>query len=526
MRFMRTVRPVIDWVRRYPRALEVVFIPWVLFAVFWFFLGKYLHGGYSRSLWIDNTYLIHPLFSFISKALSAGEYPYWINSLLGGLPLYNSPQFSPLYPFYFLGWRLYQTPLDALQQVHYVTYLHVGILYLNTYIMLRIFHLPILPSIVGATCCAFSGNINYYAMWVNIIAPYSWLPLAIGSVFLIIENEYPRVGLILGAISISLLAIASPAQPLIHFIYGTGMLLLGYWLFQFKETRKNLGVLKRLGLLAGICLLMTAPVLVPTYSSMKKMVRWVGKGAVITGDHHLPFASFVQGQHEPSELAHVFFPLRLFYSAVGNPYLGILPMFLAFLALLKARKNWLVLPLFLFGLYCLFSVTGSHLGIAHINYFLPLWNKIREPDRHVIWFVLCFSTLCAFGFQFCWEWINRRVSPNPKLLGATIGVYVVLALAAYFVRLKYGSRVPDVYLFGTFSLFVLLAIVAFLFPRFRITPVRILLATVACYSSLLLHFDIPTIKEADYFTGTKPALTQDPGGDFKNQRYSRLSPGC
>jgi hypothetical protein len=389
--------------------------------------------------------------------------------------------------------------LDALLQVHYVTFLHVGILYLNSYVMLRIFHLPILPSIVGATCCAFSQNMNYYVMWVNITAPYSWLPLGVGSVFLIIENEYPKVGFILGAISISLLATASPAQPLIHFIYGAGILLLGYWLSQFKETKKNLGVLKRLGLLAGICLLITSPVLVPAYSSMKQTVRWVGSSGAIVGNQSVPLAAFSEGQCKPVELANAFFPLRRMHGTVGNSYLGILPVFLAFLALFKARRNWVILPLFLLGLYCLFSFTGSQLGFAYINYHLPLWNKIREPDRHLILFVLSFSTLCAFGFQFGWDWINRQVSPSTKLLGATIGVYIVLAVAAYFVRLQYGSRVPDVYLFGTFSLSVLLAIGAFVFHPFRITPAKILLATVICYSLLLLHFDIPTLKEADYF---------------------------
>lgn len=492
-------RSIMEGIRRYPRALELVLIPWVLFGVFWFFLGKYMHGGHSRSFWVDNTYLIHPLFSFISKALSAGEYPYWIDSLLGGLPLYNSPQFSPLYPFYFLGWSLYQTPLDALLQVHYVTFLHVGILYLNTYVMLRIFHLPILPSIVGATCCAFSANTNTYDMWVNIIAPYSWLPLAIGSVFLIIENEYPRVGLLLGAISISLLTTASPSQPLIHFIYCAGVFVVSYWVLCLKETRIKLAVLRNLALATIACLLLTAPVLVPGFSSMKKMVRFVGKGGTINSDQHVPLASLVEGQYEPSELANVFFPLRRIHNGVGNSYLGILPVFLAFLGLLKARKNWIVLPLFLFGLYCLFSVTGIHLGVAYVNYYLPLWNKIREPDRHLVLFILFFATLCAFGFQFIWEWIKHEVSPSRKQLVVTVGAYLLLAFGAYSVRLEAGSRIPDLYLFGTFLLFVTLTIATYMLAAIRTAFFKVLLAGVTCYSSLLLPFDIPRFRESDYF---------------------------
>src|SRR5262245_6201616 len=104
MRLIDRFRLILGRFQRYPRIPELLFVPCVLFTVFWFFLGKYMHGEHSRSFWADNTYLIHPLFSFISKALFAGEHPYWINSLMGGLPLYSSPQFSVLYPFYFFGW--------------------------------------------------------------------------------------------------------------------------------------------------------------------------------------------------------------------------------------------------------------------------------------------------------------------------------------------------------------------------------------------------------------------------------------
>src|SRR5581483_1925803 len=93
---------------------EFLLIPCVLAGIFWLFFGKFLSGEYSVATWVDNTHFLLPLFSHVSRAFAAGEFPYWINSIAGGVPLYNTPQFSLLYPFYFFRWDFYRTPVDAL----------------------------------------------------------------------------------------------------------------------------------------------------------------------------------------------------------------------------------------------------------------------------------------------------------------------------------------------------------------------------------------------------------------------------
>src|SRR6516164_155088 len=202
------------------KLFEVLLIPLVLVGLWVTFLGKFATGEYSVATFQDNTHVYLPIFAHLSKSFAAGEWPYWINTIAGGVPLYNSPQFSVLYPLYFFGWNLYGSPLEASLQVHFVSLLHIAILWMSTYIMMRIFHLRIVPSILGATLFAYCANTFVYLYWVNIISPYSWLPLALGAVFLILEDEYPKTGVVLGWISISLLTTASPAQPLIHFVCG------------------------------------------------------------------------------------------------------------------------------------------------------------------------------------------------------------------------------------------------------------------------------------------------------------------
>src|SRR4026209_185458 len=110
-----------QWTRHKPIALELVTIPPVLAALFILFAWRDLTGETNIATFVDNTHLLLPVFSYISRVFSGGEYPYWMNSLAGGLPLYNHPQFGVTYPFYFFSWGLYATPLDAAIHVHYVT---------------------------------------------------------------------------------------------------------------------------------------------------------------------------------------------------------------------------------------------------------------------------------------------------------------------------------------------------------------------------------------------------------------------
>ena len=126
--------------------------------LYFFAFRKYLAPGRSISTFQDNTYLIHPLFSHISRSFSRGEYPYWMNTLMAGLPLYNMPQFSVTYPLYFFRSGLYADPLSALTQIHYLTLFHIFVLYLNTYFLLRVLRLAPLAALLGASLLAFSPN--------------------------------------------------------------------------------------------------------------------------------------------------------------------------------------------------------------------------------------------------------------------------------------------------------------------------------------------------------------------------------
>ena len=70
------------------------------------FLLRYAPFLASRLLFgpfLDNLYLYGPLFSEVSSLASSGTVPYYLPNIGTGFPVFDSPQFSILYPFYFFG---------------------------------------------------------------------------------------------------------------------------------------------------------------------------------------------------------------------------------------------------------------------------------------------------------------------------------------------------------------------------------------------------------------------------------------
>jgi hypothetical protein len=213
---------------------------------------------------------------------------------------------------------------------------------------------------------------------------------------------------VVGWISIFLLTTASPAQPLIHFVFCALFLVVSYGIIHRKDTSKLLRPLRNLILLACGSIVLSSATLVPTLLfAQRDMIRWTDFGAVI-GNQRVPFQAFLTGQTKVTELAKVLFPLNLPQNT-GDSYLGVLPVLLAFFALFRWRRNWIVIPLLTLALYALLSSTGAHLGFAYINYAIPLWNKIRENGRHLYLFALAACTLALLDLNIS---PHGRKSPN------------------------------------------------------------------------------------------------------------------
>jgi hypothetical protein len=52
-------------------------------------------------------------------------------------------------------------------------------------------------------------------------------------------------------------------------------------------------------------------------------------------------------------------------------------------------------------MYGLLSALGTNFGLAYLNFHLPFVNRIREAERHLVFFVIGVSFLTGVGYSPC-----------------------------------------------------------------------------------------------------------------------------
>src|SRR5258707_6235730 len=85
---------------------------------------------------LDNVHIYAPIFAEVSRLSLAGDVPYYLPDIGTGFPLFESPHFCILYPFYFFGLINYGGPLNLLFTLTYFTTFHMFIFYFNLYVFL------------------------------------------------------------------------------------------------------------------------------------------------------------------------------------------------------------------------------------------------------------------------------------------------------------------------------------------------------------------------------------------------------
>jgi hypothetical protein len=133
------------------------------------------------------------------------------------------------------------------------------------------------------------------------------------------------------------------------------------------------------------------------------MIRHIGAGAAVIGHAHIPWENFNLHQLSLSQAIGVVIR-PAWINIVGSPYvgpLGVIGMLLTgiYLRRLDSFLRMLVVAFGVIGLYGLLSGFGTNLGLAYVNFHLPLINRIREAGRHLILFVIGVSFLSGLGYS-------------------------------------------------------------------------------------------------------------------------------
>lgn len=511
---MALIQSVVMWWRRDIVALVLLLAIWV------FFLWSAFDPAYSFALFMDNEFFIGTVLSAMSMAFSDGEWPLRMTTALGGLPLYNNPQLSPFYPFYFAWLPLFASPLDAAAAMHRITVLHVLLFAVNMYILLRVIGTSRLAAITGASLVAFGSNSFSYAVWVHIVAPYAWLPLYLAGLIGVLENRPSKNYPLMAAVGMVLLALASPSQPLIHAALLTCVLVLFRWWHNHKSQLAiaNRIILFKLCGIAVVAFLIAAPAVLPPILEFKDMIRWLGPYGAVSGFERIPFEAFLIDQLTLSELGGVL--VNIPHKAVGSQFAGPIVVTLVIFALSSRSRSWMTIAMAAITIYALASSAGSNLGLAYVNYVLPLVNKIREPSRFLCLFQLGVGILAALGIDELRKGIVCGQSTWQRVVMPVV-VIALASLATAFALRSSGIRLAPT-LVGISILLIVMTITVFVMrTRWRLRGEVIAF----CWSAaalMILKINVPWVPQpiaaSHYLNNDGVAL------DMAIQRVSTLDP--
>jgi hypothetical protein len=406
-----------------------------------FFSARLLFGPF-----VDNVHIYGPIFSEVSRLALAGAVPYYLPDIGTGFPVFESPHFSILYPFYFFGLINYGGPLASLHTLTNLTLVHVFIFYLNLYVLLRCAAIPPWASYIGASVGMLARNTELYASWITITSSYAWLPLVLAGAVLLLRFPGRAAGVIVFSVAAGSLALASPSQSVIH---GAFMCMVIFaagtaWLWRRRRFSDIWRLARSVAMGGGIAFGLAGAAILPMYIGTPEMIRHVGAGAAVIGHAHIPWQSFNLAQLTLSQAPGIV--IRPSWIAiVGSPYVGPLGLVGVVLCGIYFRRldpflRLLVVTFGAIGLYGLLSGFGTNLGLAYVNFHLPLINRIREAGRYLVLFVIGVSFLSGFGYSLLARRLEQyKECRNARQLIAPAALLIIFGAIILWELLQSGE---------------------------------------------------------------------------------------
>jgi hypothetical protein len=415
----------------------------------------------------DNVWLYGALFSRESEIALTGNFPYWIDTLLGGFPVYQTPDHSATYPFYFFGLLNYGKALQVLYTLSYLTCFHNFILYVNLYVLARLAGANGLASLCGATVGLVSGNTEVYSIWITLAGPWSWFPLLIAGMIRLFRAPLSFGSTALFAIPAALICMASPSQPVIQSTFVGIIFFTSAALWQWRKQgiaavgRLFLGI----SISAVIAFCLCAVAFLPMTLATRDMIRFVDHHPAVIGHAPIPWEAFNYFQLEPRQLTHLLFDSSHPLAGPGGLYVGPLAVFGLLLCVIAYRRagaieRFLILTFGLMAFYFLIAGFGTHFGLAYVHFHIPLLNLIREATRHLVIFTTFVALLAALGLQSLLDVVTGKIHLTKGWqrffrVITVFGLVIFLAALAVDHRRVISSMGPSYYPSGWPVLLVL-----------------------------------------------------------------------
>lgn len=399
---------------------------------------------------------------FILNSLRHGEIPLWNPYLFAGTPFLATGQHSGYYPF-----SLLFLILSLAKAYGWYTVSQLWLAGVLMYLFGRILGMRRAAATIAGLVYQGSGFLLVSAtVFPMILGAAVWLPLLLGCIEMVVKTavgsaRHPLLWVALGAIALGCQILAGHIEItyytlLIMALYAAWRLATLAWHKRQTKGGRYTALLPPAAWLLSMVLvgLMLGSVqLIPFYevgqanfregsATFAEVQSWAfPKRRILTlalpnffgnpAHHHyvdifsgetVPFTRNASGELNPRGAYSSSWGLKNYVE--GGIYLGILPLFLAFLGIYAAwrrpaGKPRRTHPLFflLLSLFSLAFIFGTPL-YAILYYGLPFFNQLHTPFRWVFPLSLCVAALAGFGANYLVETQNAEQGAKREDQGA------------------------------------------------------------------------------------------------------------
>ncbi len=365
----------------------------------------------------------HCLLSYIHEHYLSGFFPLWFPTFTFGLPgvgSFGSALFLPNFtPFYSL--ISYPFSLIAFCVFNYL------LISIFSYMLFRKIGLSCFSSMFAAAWTTLAGYTTWISQFHHSLGFLPWFYIFMWAAVSIMKNIRLRFWMA-GSFTSCLMILSGEAESLIYTIYFAGLWLLVYGIYIGLSKNKWAYIIILAAAMALIASLMSACQVLPALNFLSRTVR-------VEGFVHSSFAeTFV-----PFE--QVLYPgIFLFSRKLANLYMGLFPLFFAFLGLFVARKKESRIASAVVLIAIILILLAGSLGISKFLHHLPLISFFIRHFKLAFVLQFCFITLSGLGLDYFLEKV-----PKPSRLLVTLfilfGLVNIITLPGITWRVMSGLLV-------------------------------------------------------------------------------------
>jgi hypothetical protein len=395
-----------------------------------------------------------PLARAVASIVQGGELPLWNPWSDGGQPLLADPQTAAWYPLnWILPWLVHGNDSRSLVAFEAHTVFHYFLIGLFMYLLARHTIGSRLGALVAAITFAFSGLMTSYPMQqVPILRTAVWMPLLLLCLIRAFDLRSIRWA-IAAAVTLAIDIVAGHPQLLLFQLYGL-TIYLAYRVWQaWPARRAAVSMIGLYGLFGILGFSLAAIQLLPTYEFMRISDR-------ASADYKFTAVGF-----SPFEFLLDAVAPRI----IGGlpPYIGILPLILAFLAVRFVRDRFLPFCVLLAAFGLVVSFGGNTFFHSVLYLLAPGIALFQHQERAIYLYVLGMALLAGYGAA----WLARPL-PRPQReqlvrLGtlAAAGLLAALVVAGvWYAGNLFMEGTPRAYrwrdVIGWYNWFVFMLLVA------------------------------------------------------------------